>query len=233
MTGITQQPEKSHSITDAFHLFGFKSSPKKKQKTKGLWRLWDNEVSALISYWPRVQSGLKWKSSSPATFITHTYYSDKVWIPINNMTHRVYAAVFGPVNNYPADKASPVSYSTIYSSSPADQTLKGDKQWVGRTGSKLRRQKKGEVDLRNQNNASPLADNESGEIGFHVCAVVELDEKEIRKMRLRKECFFKLLSSQIMNCQLSLCLPGRTKAWPRLARLQTIEEQDPQHFPRN
>lgn len=164
---------------------------------------------------------------------THTYYSDKVWIPINNMTHRVYAAVFGPVNNYPADKASPVSYSTIYSSSPADQTLKGDKQWVGRTGSKLRRQKKDEVDLRNQNNASPLADNESGEIGFHVCAVVELDEKEIRKMRLRKECFFKLLSSQIMNCQLSLCLPGRTKAWPRLARLQTIEEQDPQHFPRN
>lgn len=34
MTGITQQPEKSHSITDAFHLFGFKSSPKKEKKLK-------------------------------------------------------------------------------------------------------------------------------------------------------------------------------------------------------
>lgn len=55
--------------------------------------------------------------------------------------------------------------------------------------------------------------------------------KEIRKMRLRKECFFKLLSSQIMNCQLCLCLLGRTKAWPRLDRPHTIEEQDLQHFP--
>lgn len=38
MTGITQQPEKSHSITDAFHLFGFKTSPgKKKLKDCGVY----------------------------------------------------------------------------------------------------------------------------------------------------------------------------------------------------